>query len=170
MNFDVDSMIKEFNFPNYDSMFPDLKNNHIIIKSYKDDKKTGRDSMLENNPDMEMQLYGRNDKGQNVVYKKKIVIQDMGINDTKANSDALQIEVFPNPADSYFNISFQLDPEHETLVTITDTGGKVLLKETMEESGGLYTRQFDLSLYKSGTYFVNVKQGKKEITKRIVVE
>ncbi len=168
-NFDVDSIIKEFNFKNFDSMFPDLKNNRIIIKSYKDGQGGENDSSFNNSPGMDMQIYGRNDKGQGVVYKKKITIQDMGVANRNADDNDMQLEVFPNPADTYFNISFQLDPNNETLITITDEDGKVLLNDSMNEAGGLYTRQFDLSSYKNGTYFVTIKQGKKEITKRIIV-
>jgi alkaline phosphatase D len=116
-----------------------------------------------------MQIYGRNNNGRGVVYKKKITIQGMGIADRNSNDGDIQLEVFPNPADTYFNISFQLDPDHETLITITDEDGKVLLKDSMDEAGGLYTRQFDMSSYKNGTYFVTIKQGNKEITKRIIV-
>jgi secreted PhoX family phosphatase len=168
-NFDVDSIIKEFNFRNLDSIFPELKNNRIIIKSYKDGQGSENDSAFDNRPGMDMQIYGRNDKGQDVMYKKKITIQDMGVADRNNNDRDMQLEVFPNPADTYFYISFQLDPDHETIITITDEDGKVLLKDSMDEAGGLYTRQFDLSSYKKGTYFVTIKQGKKEITKRIVV-
>ena len=169
-NFDVDSIIKEFNFQNVDSMFPNLKNNRIIIKSYKDGEGGENDSALGSKPGIDMQIYGRNNKGEDVVFKKKIVIQDMGNADRNNNAKDMQLEVFPNPADTYFNISFQLDPDNQTLITITDAAGKILLKETMEESGGLYTRQFDMSSYKSGTYFVTIKQGKKETSKRIVID
>jgi hypothetical protein len=169
-NFDADSIIKEFDFQNYDSAFPNLRNNKLIIKSFKDFDKKGLDSILNNNPGMDMQLYGKNDKGQDVIYKKKIVIQDMGVNEKKNNKEDLQINVFPNPADNYFNISFQLDPKNETLITITDIDGKEISLDKMDKAGGLYTLQFDMSAYKKGTYFVTIKQGKKEITKRIVIE
>jgi hypothetical protein len=169
-NFDVDSIIKEFNFQNFDSMFPALKHNQIIIKSFKDGEGVANDSSFNNKPGMDMQIYGRNDKGQDVVYKKKITIQDMSNADRNNNDKDMQLEVFPNPADTYFNISFQLDPNNETSITIADENGKVLLNDSMNEAGGLYTRQFDLSSYKNGTYFVTIKQGNKEITKRIVVE
>jgi hypothetical protein len=171
-DFDVDSMIKEFNFRNTDTaFFPDLKDNKIIIKSFKDeDIKKLSDSLNKAHPSMDVQIFGKNDKGQPVTYNKKIMIIDKADNTSKVRNEELKIEVFPNPADGFFNVSFQLDPKNKTSILITDMNGKELLKETMEKASGIYTRQFDLKDYAKGNYLINIKQGKKSVSRQIIIE
>jgi len=167
--FDVDSIIKEFNFRNSDSLFPNLGNNKVIIKSFKD-KQPQSDSLNKIKPDMDVQIFGRNEQGQPVTYSKKIMIVDKRSDNSKPDKNDLPIEVFPNPGDGYFNMSFQLDPENKTSIEITDMSGKQMLKESMEMASGMYTRQFDMKNYAKGEYLINIKQGKKSTTRQIIIE
>jgi hypothetical protein len=48
--------------------------------------------------------------------------------------------------------------------------GKDMLKETMEKSSGMYTRQFDMKDYAKGEYLINIKQGKKSAARHIIIE
>lgn len=166
--FDVDSIIKEFNFRDNDSLFPSLRDNQLIIKSFRD--KSGEMNNDSMKPNMDMQIYGKNDKGQQVTYNKKITILDKGISSDKKSKEELPIEVFPNPGDGYFNISFGLDPKNETDIVITDMNGNEMLKETMEKSSGMYTRQFDMKNYAKGEYLINIKQSRKSASRHIIID
>ncbi len=171
--FDVDSIIKEFNFNNPDTTFPSLGDNKIIIKNYKEDNnKNSNDSLNLNkkNQNMDVQVYGKNEKGQPITYSKKIIILDKGINTSKQSKEELQIDIFPNPAENYFNISFQLDQKNKTNIVISDLNGKEFQNEIIEQTSGLYTRQFDMKNYAKGTYLINIKQGKKSTSRKIIIE
>jgi len=169
--FDVDSIIKEFNFRNSDSLFPSLGDNQIIIKSFKDKNKSMQiDSSTKSNPNMNVQIFGKNNKGQQVMYNKKITISDNVNNTSKFDKDELPIEVFPNPGDGFFNVQFQLDPVNNTTIEITDMDGNQLMRESMEKESGTYTRQFDMKDYAKGNYLINIKQGKKSASRLIIIE
>ncbi|HNW98573.1 MAG TPA: T9SS type A sorting domain-containing protein [Bacteroidales bacterium] len=169
-NFNIDSIIREFNFPgSNDSLFRDLNDHRMIIKSYKD-KQDNESIDKTEKPDMDIQLFGKDDKGRNVVFNKKIIIEnDDSKKEIKNCKSSIDIEVFPNPADGYFNISFPLDEKNKTIITVSDVNGKQLLKEILEKADGLYTRQFDMKAYEKGTYMINIKQGKKQATKKIII-
>jgi len=170
--FDIDSMIKEYNFHDFDSIFPSLGNHRIIIKSYNNDsieqKNTGKHE--KNKPEMDVEVFGKNDREQKITYLKKIIIVDNEKALSKKGNDELAVKIFPNPADRYFNISFQLDPKSKTNIMITDINGKEMLKETINKSNGLYTHQLDMSGYAQGSYIINIKQGKKVASKQILIE
>jgi len=172
MNFGIDSIIKEFNFQDTNSYFPSLGENKMIIKSFKnDDLQKLADSAYKARPGMDVQVFGKDEKGNPITYNKRIIIQNNTNNTPKQNNnDEFQVDVFPNPADSFFNVSFTLDPKNKTIITITDINGKQLQKETIDKSIGIYTRQFDMKDYSKGTYIINIKQGKKTVSKQIVIE
>lgn len=172
MSFDVDSVIKQFSFNGADSLFPSPGDNKVIIKSYKDKQDSSWDSRnnSKQKPDMDMHIFGRNDKGQPVTFTKKITVLENGVNGKKQSTEELPVEVFPNPADMFFNVSFQLDPYSKTNIQITDINGKVMLKETLEKSGGNYTRQIDMKDYARGAYLISIKQGKKFVSRQIIIE
>jgi hypothetical protein len=169
-SFNIDSITKEFNFQNFGA--PSLGKNKIIIKSFKDTLLNNNRSNIEKSqPDADMQIYGKDNQGNHITYSKKITILEDGIRKNKLNdSNTLQVEVSPNPANEFFNLSFQLDQKNKTSITITDMNGKQLLKESIDKAEGSYTRQFDMKGYESGTYIINIKQGKKTVAKRILIE
>ena len=170
-NFDMDSIIKGFNFRGNDSLYTLPDNHDLIIKDFNDnDNKLYSDSPDKTNPDLDMQTFGRNNKGQQLTYNKKITILDKGIGTDNQNKDELAIDVFPNPGDGFFNISFQLDPKNKTEIEITDMKGNEMLKETMEKSSGMYTRQFDMKDYAKGEYLINISQGRKSVARHIIIE
>jgi len=169
-SFDVDSIIKEFNFNDSNSYFPSLRNNKMIIKSFKDDDSETADSTDKTKPGMDIQIFGKDENGNQITYNKKITIRDYTDNSSKNNDNEIQVDVFPNPSDNYFNVSFQLDPKNKTIITINDINGKQLQKEIIDKESGLYTRQFDMKDFSKGVYFINIKQGKNVVSKQIIIE
>jgi hypothetical protein len=169
--FGIDSIIKEFNFQDSNSYFPSLGKNKMIIKSFKDDDiKKSADSAEKAKPGMDLQIFGKDENGKTMTFNKKIIIQNNTINSKNNNKDAFQTDIFPNPADSYFNVSFQLDSKNKTTIIISDINGKQLQKEIIDKTNGIYTRQFDMKDYSKGTYIINIKQGKKSVSKQIIIE
>jgi len=171
-SFNIDSITKEFNFQNFGSPSSSSGKNKIIIKSFRDTVPSNDDGTMQKSvPDADMHIYDKDDRGKQVTYSKKITILENGIESNKLNdSKSMQLNVFPNPANEFFNLSFQLDPKNKTFITITDMNDKQLLKESIDKAEGTYTRQFDMKGYASGTYLINIKQGKKSVAKRIIIE
>ncbi len=92
--------------------------------------------------------------------------------DLPSNSDRkLKLEnfrAFPNPTGGQVTIEFKGEAV-ATTVALYDGSGRQLFREEMNAFGGEYLQQFDLSDYAKGTIVVQVKQGEKIYTERIVV-
>lgn len=86
-----------------------------------------------------------------------------------AGVNTLQLQdaqVYPNPTEGDFSLSFTTQPG-ELIVAITDVNGKVIYHEVNENSTGYYNREIDLKDVPTGNYIVSVKQGDKLFTQQI---
>lgn len=77
---------------------------------------------------------------------------------------------YPNPNTGKFNLSFQLPEKGDTDVSILNTEGKVVYKESLPAFSGKYDQEIDISKQAKGIYFVKVEQGKNSQVKKIVLE
>lgn len=83
--------------------------------------------------------------------------------------DVEEISFYPNPNNGRFNLSFTLDNKGTTRVSVMDSQGKEVFVDTVAELSGQYNRQIDLTPFGPGLYFLQIAQGKKYHTKRILV-
>jgi len=125
--------------------------------------------------------YETNDKGQKViVVKTRIVLQDVtpkeadqlkkqGIKTSNKEPEFDYLRFYPNPAESMINIEFKTAKPTDTKVLISDMLGKTLYEEKLKDFSGEYSKQVDLSQYGSGTYILQIIQGRKAITRKIMV-
>jgi hypothetical protein len=86
--------------------------------------------------------------------------------DAGINSD---LSVYPNPGDGIFNIKLESLTESEALMVLTDELGKVVMKYTWSLFEGQNIRQLDLMNLTSGIYYVQVLQGDRLMTKKVVL-
>lgn len=170
--FNIDSITKEFNFQGFDAPLPLPGKNEFIFKSFKDTIiNNDKDKIEKSIPDANMHFDGKENQGKELNYSKRITVLENGLgNDNRSADKALQIYIFPNPANELFNLSFQLDPKKKAIISLLDVNGKQLQKETIEKAEGTYTRQFDMKAFENGTYIINVKQRRKSISRKILVE
>lgn len=76
----------------------------------------------------------------------------------------------PNPNRGQFSLSFDMPERGNTLVRIADTAGKVVFEENLGDFEGTYHQKIDISENYKGLYFLQVVQGDKVMTKKIVVQ
>ncbi|GHA78846.1 T9SS type A sorting domain-containing protein [Pontibacter akesuensis] len=81
-----------------------------------------------------------------------------------------EISFYPNPNNGRFNLSFKLDKRSTTRVSVMDSQGKEVFVDTVAEPAGEYNRQIDLTPFGPGLYYLQIAQGKKYHTKRILVK
>lgn len=103
-------------------------------------------------------------------------LEDINEEDEKAfsieNSKELKLDEFnfyPNPSNGTFQLKFQ-GKERPTSVRVTDINGKEMYIEDLQNFGGTYDREINLSGLKKGIYLLQVVQGSKAINKKIVIE
>ncbi len=89
------------------------------------------------------------------------LITTSGINNLSINN----IEISPNPANSFFNIKYYSNTE--SFVKVHNTVGQVVMQKTFHT--GNVNEQFDISDLNQGIYFVEInKNGKTDIKKLII--
>ena len=79
------------------------------------------------------------------------------------------LNVYPNPTDGVFNISFISEEIDDFEITVVDAFGKLVSKEEIQNFVGEYTKQVDLSAYSKGIYMVQIRTEGSFVTKRVVV-
>jgi len=83
----------------------------------------------------------------------------------------LQVEewrMFPNPTVGILNVNFRA-PAKPTTIRITDTAGKTIYNEVLNQFDGFYNNQLNLTGATPGTYILTVQQEGRMITKKIVL-
>jgi len=73
------------------------------------------------------------------------------------NSQNIQIKTYPNPVSNYLIIETELQNNIDVSYQIIDINGKEIITTNIENIIGKYHKIIDVSLYKSGTYFVKLK-------------
>lgn len=103
-------------------------------------------------------------------------LEEINEEDEKAfsidNNKELKLDEFnfyPNPSNGTFQLRFQ-GKERPTSVRVTDINGKEMYTEDLQNFGGTYDREINLSGLKKGIYLLQVVQGSKAINKKIVIE
>jgi hypothetical protein len=100
--------------------------------------------------------------------KDKNVLKETG--DTKEGLKVDKLSFFPNPGTGRFKLSFTTETKGKTEVSIFDANGKEVYKEVITDFNGNYSKEIDISQNPKGAYFLLVKQGKKSMTKKLIVQ
>ena len=84
----------------------------------------------------------------------------------------LRLNVYPNPAKDYLNLSFPLEEDSEVKLMISDVMGRVITHQQvyLNEQLGKGTMQLSTSHYQPGIYFISLKlKGKRMVSKKFIV-
>jgi hypothetical protein len=109
----------------------------------------------------------RTDCGQPPVTEEENAIIDTP--DSPSNVKELQLQdaqVFPNPTEGAFALSFTAEPGPLT-ISVTDANGKVIYHENNDNTTGSYHQNIDLKGLPQGNYIISVTQGDKVYTNQI---
>jgi hypothetical protein len=92
-----------------------------------------------------------------------------GINER--NNNAFAASVYPNPVSSYATISLLLDKSQELSVNIYDlTGHKIAAIEKAQYGTGENTIRYDASALPKGMYFIQITDGVKSTSLKMIVK
>ncbi|WP_298313478.1 PKD domain-containing protein [uncultured Aquimarina sp.] len=79
-------------------------------------------------------------------------------------NDLIKMKAFPNPVTDYLTIESNQDLKG-SLIRIVDINGKILLSRNIQKSQK--TIQLDMNMLQLGMYFIQIKNNKKTVIKRI---
>ena len=90
----------------------------------------------------------------------------------KKEKNELKLEglnFYPNPNNGRFTIDFEAEGKQPVIIRINDMNGKEVYREEVKPNGR-HSAQVDITSEGKGTYILNLQQGKKSTSKKIVIE
>ncbi len=81
------------------------------------------------------------------------------------------VEIYPNPAHNNLNIQLSLDSKETTFnINLVSVTGQIIYTEEIKNVSGDFTKQIDVSGFNKGVYFLQLRNNKGIITKKIIFE
>ena len=94
-----------------------------------------------------------------------------GLNVEASNEKVVnEFSVFPNPTDGIIQLKFQSSEKTDLKICLTDVAGLSLIKSEGKDFNGFYNEVLDLTDYAAGLYFVQIMQGEKVWTEKIILQ
>ena len=87
-----------------------------------------------------------------------------------SSNNSNDVQVYPNPNNGFFNVSFDALDEENIVINLTDVTGRTLLSRNITAKVGNNEVPFELNGYASGVYMLRVVRGGQTQTTKIVVE
>jgi hypothetical protein len=103
---------------------------------------------------------------------EKSKLQDSGLKlDTNPEKefDIDDLLFFPNPNNGKFSLSFSSPMASNTSIKIFDSNGKIVYSEELGQFEGQYDKEINISSVDKGAYFLQITQGEKTCTKKIIL-
>jgi hypothetical protein len=116
-----------------------------------------------------------------IVLKTKIELDEMssdeksdlsknGIQVGKKELELEYLRFYPNPSDGDVNVELKLNEPGNAKLKVVSMLGKVVYEQVIENANGVYHQAIDIKKYGTGTYFLQVQQGRKSVTRKVIVE
>jgi hypothetical protein len=117
------------------------------------------------------------DRQVKVIEIKRVKIEDVsdefgkkGKVESSSKLDLDDLSFYPNPSSNgRFKIRFNVPSEDELKISVSNLQGKEVFNRYFESFSGTYAETIDLSRQKEGIYLLEISQGKKRLTKKIVI-
>jgi hypothetical protein len=83
--------------------------------------------------------------------------------------EAAQLFVYPNPNNGVFSIVFNSKEITQYTMQLKNVLGQVIVEEKVESFNGSYTKNFDVTKYGKGQYFISFTNDKNEKVEKVIV-
>jgi len=118
------------------------------------------------------------DKRAKVIAFKRVKITDVedefgkkGMVDEDNKLELEDLAFYPNPSSNgRFKVRFSVPREGELSIKVSNLEGKEVFSRYFERFGGVYAEMIDLSGQSEGIYLLEISQGRKRLTKKIVID
>lgn len=85
-------------------------------------------------------------------------------------NNALPLEIYPNPSNGRFNISFNQNTEINAQITITNILGEIVYINEFNEQENQYSKTIDIGNKANGIYMLSITTNTQNIIKKIIVQ
>lgn len=105
-----------------------------------------------------------------IIYMKKIIrIEDVEDEKIENSLDIENLNIYPNPSDGAFTIEFDNSKNKAIDIKILDVNGQELYNTQIEAKGKI-KKTIDSGIAKDGVYIMQISQGNKSYSKKLIVE
>jgi hypothetical protein len=91
------------------------------------------------------------------------------VNGIRAVTDAINIQVYPNPANSLFKLSYSSTSNEPANIEVFNATSQLVYSESKKTATGNNVASIDLSSQAEGVYYLKLRSGNAIATKRIVL-
>lgn len=152
-----------------DSLFPDMRNHQVIILQDEEIDEKTKEELKKMGIDIETKIQDGKKVTSKVIVARVVLIEDMEPEKKSKVLEDVNIGFYPNPGNGDFTLEFNIEEEkEEAIISIHDPTGKIVYTETVKGKGN-YKKQINLN-EPSGIYILKIQQGKKAITKKLVIQ
>ena len=92
---------------------------------------------------------------------------EVGVNENEYMDN---LSIYPNPATTTVNVSFNLSNSQNMNLRLTDMAGKVVFSQQYDNLKGAFNKDIDVSAYSKGVYFLKLISSEGNITQKIVLQ
>ncbi|MEQ9466036.1 MAG: T9SS type A sorting domain-containing protein [Ekhidna sp.] len=139
-----------------------------------------RERMKELGMDMQIMMdrFDDEDHQMHVIEIKRVKVTDVGDEEFGKKgkvdeSNLLELDdlrFYPNPSSNgRIKVRFSVPDEDELNIRVSNLEGKEVFSRNFDRFSGTYSELIDLSGQKEGIYLLEISQGKKRLTKKIVI-
>ena len=140
----------------------------------------GKTSKMEGNHEMVIDVNVESDNGKEM--KKIVIISKMTKTEKSSKDIPASVDIdkqelavdklrfSPNPNNGKFDLNFKLKDKKKVQVKIVDMQGKEVYNETVKDFDGKYSNKIDISENGEGIYILQIVQGNKASTSKIVIK
>ena len=140
----------------------------------------GKTSKMEGNHEMVIDGNVESDNGKEM--KKIVIISKMTKTEKSSKDIPASVDIdkqelavdklrfSPNPNNGKFDLNFKLKDKKKVQVKIVDMQGKEVYNETVKDFDGKYSNKIDISENGEGIYILQIMQGNKASTSKIVIK
>jgi len=77
-------------------------------------------------------------------------------------------KIYPNPTSDILNIEFEITEGKDVQISILDLAGKLIMNQTISNTGAVQTETLDVSRLTAGYYMVSLQSGKNRLTQKFI--
>ncbi len=98
-------------------------------------------------------------------------LKAQGVNMPVINNLRLEkINLYPNPSKGMFKLQFDLPEKGQTEVKVFNAAGRTIYEYELGNFSGDFSDEVDISQNGTGTYFLQIRQGEKYASKKIILQ
>ncbi|MEQ8705889.1 MAG: PDZ domain-containing protein [Phaeodactylibacter sp.] len=80
------------------------------------------------------------------------------------------LNIFPNPTTGIFDLQFELPQQGQTAVYLYNPAGQPVYFNTLGEFSGTFSDRIDIANGVRGIYFLEVRQGQRSLTRKVILQ